>query len=694
MQAILEQDDWLRRMARRLFHDPSFAEDAVQDAWMAELARKAPVADSSSWLGGVLRNLRREKLRADARQSAHASEVRSRGVALAPATDEVVADLQLRQGATEALLALDEPIRTTLYLRFVQDLTVTEVARQMNVAQSTASDRIVRGLESLRTTLDAQHGGDRRAWLAVLAPLAFESKKPAATGLSTAAIVGWVAAVCVASSVGTAVLLRSAGTELASQSSGPAIAASSPSLNPGVPSTVGSATDTSTGALEPLPPPPARPKATREQPRLAAAATAAGDPEPVASAQDEEPKAPPKCRVRAQVLLPDGTPAIGASWRLIAAVGKNPPGGWEHQSGVVDGEGKVDVSFTPPPNTFLALTFSLEGYVRVGKEWNGMEQGTEETLEPIRFYRSGQLRGRLVDGAGNPILGKRYALQLMAPGRVRGIPVSFGPGFKIDPKDGSFELKNLVPGKSQLNYRVKDVGWVAGPLVEVVPGETREIDIVWSDAEVEAAKKRSAEEFDFSNLPQLEPPPRPKPKAEPKEKLEPVRLTLDLGDAVEREDSVQAAFMGRMDLNGQILLGKGGRLGPASVDPGAAHTLWIRGQGWLALVNQPALQAGGEQTLHVDLDLIERRVLVLKDGEPVRDRAFIMQVLPSQFHQRPGAGFWKTDAEGRVTLKLGRLPEGERYRFTLEHMKKGDPPMMFGEAPWDGSAADLTVNMK
>ncbi|MEZ6015464.1 MAG: sigma factor-like helix-turn-helix DNA-binding protein [Planctomycetota bacterium] len=685
MQAILEQDDWLRRMARRLFHDPSVADDAAQDAWIAQLARQSPVTDSRSWLGGVLRNVRREERRAAARRSDHASDMRLRGDAFAPATDDLVADLQLRNHATRALLALEEPLRTTLYLRFVQDLPVTEVARRMDVAQSTTSERIARGLESLRSSLDQRHGGDRRAWLSALAPLALEARRPAGAGLASAQAVGWIAAAA-AAAVGTTLVLRGLGAELRPDPATSIVAAT--------PATTDSETNEPAASTALLSPPPSTRSDARSVASFVRPSTQA---EAATNVQDATPKPPPQARLRAQVLLPDGKPASGARWMLTAVGGAAQLQGWTDLAGAVGEDGELDVSFQPPPRTFVSLTVTLDGYVRSGKQWNELRPSADETFGPLRLRPAGRLRGRLVDTKGDPILDRANRLQLMAPGRVRGVPLSFGPDHVIDPKTGRFELAGLPPGKAQLNYLAQDAGWVAGPLVEIVAGEALEVDIVWSDAEVAAAAARANEQVDVSKLKPLD-PPTPKKDAEqgapPKAKLAPVQLTLDLGNAVGPEDKVQAAIMGKKDLNATLLAGTGARLGPVSVDPGAAETLWLRGEGWLARVDKPALQAGGEQTLQLDLQLIERRVLVLRDGQPVRNREFSIQVLPMQFHMRPGAGFWKSDEEGRATLKLGRLPKGEGYRFTLQDMRNAAELRLFGTAEWAGSADDLTVTLK
>lgn len=180
LERVLAQDDWLRRIARRLVGDADSADDLVQDAWVAALARGRQGDEARPWLLGVLHNLRRARARRAADEAARARELAERR--LAPSTDEVVLELTLRKRVTEGLLALEEPYRTALYLRYVQDEKLEEIARRTGVAVSTAHERIGRGLELLRRRLDSSYAGDRRAWAALLLPLA-EPPGLAATAL-------------------------------------------------------------------------------------------------------------------------------------------------------------------------------------------------------------------------------------------------------------------------------------------------------------------------------------------------------------------------------------------------------------------------------------------------------------------------------------------------------------------------------
>lgn len=66
---------------------------------------------------------------------------------------------------------LPEPYRSTILLRYFEDLSAQGVSQHQRVPVTTVKSRVKRGLEMLRAKLDGKYGG-RRAWLKALAPLA------------------------------------------------------------------------------------------------------------------------------------------------------------------------------------------------------------------------------------------------------------------------------------------------------------------------------------------------------------------------------------------------------------------------------------------------------------------------------------------------------------------------------------------
>ncbi len=119
-EALLAEGAWLRRLARRLVQDEAGAEDLVQDSLVAALEREeVGRVPGRPWLAGVLRNVARLRARAGARRVAREAK---QGRDDASAADEVVARVEAQRRLAEAVLALDEPWRTTVALRFFEGL--------------------------------------------------------------------------------------------------------------------------------------------------------------------------------------------------------------------------------------------------------------------------------------------------------------------------------------------------------------------------------------------------------------------------------------------------------------------------------------------------------------------------------------------------------------------------------------------
>ncbi|HUR29209.1 MAG TPA: RNA polymerase sigma factor, partial [Planctomycetota bacterium] len=170
IETLLEHADWVRRLAHNLVADPARAEDVAQETWLAAL--KTPPSEAQNlrgWLGTVVRNAARRDLRSvarrEARQAAAAREEKL------PSAAELVEQADLQRELAALVIALDEPYRQTLLLRYYQGLSAEEIATRANVPLNTVRTRVQRGLEKLRERLDRRFG-EREAWCAALAPLA------------------------------------------------------------------------------------------------------------------------------------------------------------------------------------------------------------------------------------------------------------------------------------------------------------------------------------------------------------------------------------------------------------------------------------------------------------------------------------------------------------------------------------------
>jgi RNA polymerase sigma-70 factor (ECF subfamily) len=170
-ELLLDQAGFLRRLARDLVRDPHAAEDAVQDVWVAALEHPPRhEGNLHGWLAAVLKNLISKRSRARARRTHHEQEAaRSspRHDAAVPAESEATVRF-----VTESVLALDEPYRSAILLRYFEELSVREIAERQCVPVTTMKSRLQRALEILRERMERRERNDGRSWQMSLLALA------------------------------------------------------------------------------------------------------------------------------------------------------------------------------------------------------------------------------------------------------------------------------------------------------------------------------------------------------------------------------------------------------------------------------------------------------------------------------------------------------------------------------------------
>lgn len=186
LERLLAHRAWVRSVARAVARDPNSADDVEQETWVAAL-RTPPRHESSlrGWFGAVVRSRARRAGRTETRRAAR-EWAAARGEAVAsPAELAEIADTHRR--VVEAVVALDEPFRAAILLRYFEGLPVDEVARRTASPLETTRSRLKRGVAKLRERLSRELGTDERPWHLALAPLLVA---PRVTGGASAAGTG------------------------------------------------------------------------------------------------------------------------------------------------------------------------------------------------------------------------------------------------------------------------------------------------------------------------------------------------------------------------------------------------------------------------------------------------------------------------------------------------------------------------
>jgi len=162
-EELLSECAWVRRLAGRLVADEHLAEDLAQQTMVAALRHPvAPRRSPRAWLGTVLRNLVRDASRREQRRLRR--EIQTAAERRSPSTVEVVERAETHSTVVQAVLALQEPYRSMILMRFFDDLPPRKIARRLNLPVSTVNTRLQRGLDRLRVELDRSHTGDRARW--------------------------------------------------------------------------------------------------------------------------------------------------------------------------------------------------------------------------------------------------------------------------------------------------------------------------------------------------------------------------------------------------------------------------------------------------------------------------------------------------------------------------------------------------
>ncbi len=165
---LLAHGAFVRSLARRIVADEHRAEDLAQETWLAALSRRAEVRSPRAWLAGILGKLVLADARGRARREGR--EIACARDAVAPSTASTVEAASVGRDLADRVLALEEPFRTTVLLRYYEDLPPRAIARRTGVPVRTVNSRLARGLERLRAGFRRERTD--RTWMAGLAALA------------------------------------------------------------------------------------------------------------------------------------------------------------------------------------------------------------------------------------------------------------------------------------------------------------------------------------------------------------------------------------------------------------------------------------------------------------------------------------------------------------------------------------------
>jgi len=378
---------WVRRMAGALLRDEAAAEDLVQDTWLAALTRAPASGRLRPWLRQVARNFARQHHRGKARRAAREAVARTPDGPEAP--DEFAARLEAEQRLTRALAELAEPFRSTLMLRYYEELEPAAIAARLGLPGGTVRWRLARALELLRERLDQAHDGDRRAWSLALAPLARLELATGASALGAATILSGVFAMNVLKLSVAAAAVLVVGLSLAG-----VVPGFSPFARREAPLAVGFRPLTLETVAAAEPDAEAVPQPTPAE-RVALAGSTSLDPATPATETN-------LARLDARL---SGRGGALAGARLVVR-----HGGARHEALSAVSDGLVAVDFPLAEGSAL-VRFELAALGYASEERTAVCTAGESThLGRIELVPGGAVSGRVVDERGVPLAGARLSL--------------------------------------------------------------------------------------------------------------------------------------------------------------------------------------------------------------------------------------------------------------------------------------------
>lgn len=463
-QVLLQHGQFVRALARSLLRDGHAAEDVAQETW-ARYFEKRPTEERGlrQWFRVVVRNFavnrsRAERGRAAREQGAARAEAR-------PSAHEELEHGELLGVVVQAVLALDEPYRSTIVGRYYRGLDAEAIAQKSGTTAATVRSREHRALEKLRERLDRhmadrQCKGERGAWAAVLARFAGPASSFAVPSSA------WP----VAAKVALPLLVVAAGVTLWLRPP----ATSEASLAPSTPSVTGNAP-----SAEPAAPTPLAPAAAPAEMRTALAGSSAGH-ENAGNASLSE--------IRGRFVFSGGAPAVGVPIQVHgwgsnqdAVLQYGEPENWVDPQGTTDADGRFALRFEPPRAYQFTLDAKAPGHAQAEWRWGEIAPGATLDLGEVELPVGGTIEGHMVDPQGAPLSGDKWLVYARTAGLGEGDGRDDTQVIAaVDPDTGAFRLQDVWPAQVNLRGYSRMANWIDGPTVAVRSGETATADVVYS----------------------------------------------------------------------------------------------------------------------------------------------------------------------------------------------------------------------
>ncbi len=177
----------MSKLARGLVHDADFAEELVQETWLRSFEASVEHGPGFiKWAQTTMRRLVVDRWRADSARNWHERD----------AAQERLSTTQLESGTdprvsmvAECIARLSKEHRSVLEQRYIDGLTLTEIAERAGEDIGAVRSRHRRAIIATREALDARHENDRLQWAILFYPALATTKRSYAAVFAAAALV-------------------------------------------------------------------------------------------------------------------------------------------------------------------------------------------------------------------------------------------------------------------------------------------------------------------------------------------------------------------------------------------------------------------------------------------------------------------------------------------------------------------------
>jgi RNA polymerase sigma factor (sigma-70 family) len=197
-EQLVRHEQFVRQALRGLLRDPGAIDDALQETWLRAWQSPPPGEGMTrTWLARTARNLAIGRWRSERRRARREQRVAASAAGDVESAAASQQRVELCQRVVAAILALDEPYRGVVLMRYEQGLDIAAIAGRCGRSAATVRSQLSRAHDQLRERLASEYGG-RERWAALATSFVGSAVAPRTVALGAVPALAAAAAIAVA----------------------------------------------------------------------------------------------------------------------------------------------------------------------------------------------------------------------------------------------------------------------------------------------------------------------------------------------------------------------------------------------------------------------------------------------------------------------------------------------------------------